>query len=172
MTAFEGSIDGWQVAFVKMSTNFRTKKRGNVPPRLLTLWTCRVSERPMKEGVMAAYVARRVIYVPPMAGSEILAWKAEIATNMIVVVKVLYMCCTMMTRRYGFVVPDDGKNMTTSWAVTWRTIVSGRTLERGDDNLPLRSGARQTPNTRLERACTARSTCRHSNLARSQRESR
>lgn len=87
-TAFEGSIAGTQVAFVNMSTNFRTKKRGNVPPRLLTL--CKsVLVEDGGSGQCGTYVARRVIYVPPIAGSEILAWKAEIATNITVLVKVL-----------------------------------------------------------------------------------
>jgi hypothetical protein len=30
-------VGGWQVATVKASTNLRMKKRGKVPPRLLTL---------------------------------------------------------------------------------------------------------------------------------------
>jgi hypothetical protein len=98
---------GVQVARVKLSTALRTKKRGKVPPRLETLWG---EER--KKGVSwegswdeeeemrdATHVARRVIYVPPMAGSEILAWKAEMATNMTVLMKVLKTCSTMMTRR-------------------------------------------------------------------------
>lgn len=56
------------------------KKRGNVPPKLET-------------------VARRVMYVPPMWGSAILAWKAEMATNMTVDMKVLKTCSTMTSRR-------------------------------------------------------------------------
>jgi hypothetical protein len=35
-----GSVGGTQVAAVKMSTAFRTKKRGNVPPRFETLFVC------------------------------------------------------------------------------------------------------------------------------------
>lgn len=46
------------------------------------------------------YVASNVIYVPPMAGSAILAWKAEIATNMTVLVKVEKICDKITVRRY------------------------------------------------------------------------
>jgi hypothetical protein len=56
------------------------KKRGNVPPRLET-------------------VARRVMYVPPMCGSAILAWKALMATNMTVDMKVLKTCSTITRSR-------------------------------------------------------------------------
>lgn len=33
----EGSEEGWQDATVSMSTSFRMKNLGNVPPRLVTL---------------------------------------------------------------------------------------------------------------------------------------
>lgn len=41
-----GTAGGWHVATVNMSTNLRMKKRGNVPPRLLTLQTPYISTRP------------------------------------------------------------------------------------------------------------------------------
>ena len=62
---------GMQVADVKRSTSFRMKKRGNVPPKLETLWHLLVKYK-MVVG-REAYVASRVIYVPPITGSEILA---------------------------------------------------------------------------------------------------
>lgn len=50
-------------------------------------------------GKKTTYVARRVMYVPPIAGSAILAWKALIATNITVLMKVLKTCSTMTRRR-------------------------------------------------------------------------
>ena len=48
---------------------------------------CIVSER--SKGVPdEAYVASKVMYVPPMVGSAILAWNAADATNMMVFIKV------------------------------------------------------------------------------------
>lgn len=44
-------------------------------------------------------VASKVIYVPPICGSAILAWKAEMATNMTVDMKVLKTCSTMTRSR-------------------------------------------------------------------------
>lgn len=52
-----------------------------------------------KVGVVPTYVARSVMYVPPIAGSEIFAWNAEIATNMMVLVNVEYTCSRIMTKR-------------------------------------------------------------------------
>lgn len=46
------------------------------------------------------YVARRVMYVPPMAGSAMRAWKAEIATNMTVFIKVERMCSPITVSMY------------------------------------------------------------------------
>ena len=68
--AMSAVVGGLHVALVNMSTNFRMKNFGNVPPRFET-------------------VASRVMYVPPIAGSAIRAWKAEIATNIIVLINVL-----------------------------------------------------------------------------------
>ena len=45
------------------------------------------------------HVARSVMYVPPMWGSAILAWKAEMETNIIVDMKVLKTCSTITRRR-------------------------------------------------------------------------
>lgn len=46
------------------------------------------------------YVARRVMYVPPMAGSEIRAWKAEMATNMTVFMNVERTCSPITVSMY------------------------------------------------------------------------
>ena len=54
--------------------------------------------------------------MPPIAGSAILAWKAEMATNMTVLVKVEKMCEAMTVSRYQGCTPSAGKIMTTSWA--------------------------------------------------------
>lgn len=69
-----------------------------------------------KETVVT-YVASRVMYVPPMAGSAIFAWKAEMATNMTVLVKVEKICEAITVSRYQGCTPSAGKTMTTSWAI-------------------------------------------------------
>ena len=64
-----------QVAILKASTSFRMKKRGKVPPRFdalprgwsgfklaIVIW-----------GTRTTYVAKSVMYVPPITGSAILA---------------------------------------------------------------------------------------------------
>ena len=56
-----GGIEGgMQVAVVKASTNLRTKKRGNVPPRLLTLGRRSVDCQTGFE-MWDAYVASKVM---------------------------------------------------------------------------------------------------------------
>ena len=75
---------------MKASTNLRTKKRGKVPPRLLTLYHPLARyQMHGREREREAHVASKVIYVPPIVGSAILAWNALIATNMTVEVNVL-----------------------------------------------------------------------------------
>ncbi len=64
------------------------------------------------------YVASNVMYVPPMAGSAILAWKAEIATNMTVLVNVEKMCDKITVRRYHPWTPSFGNTITTNCATT------------------------------------------------------
>lgn len=59
------------------------------------------------------YVASKVIYVPPINGSEILAWKAEIATNMTVLVNVEKICDAMTVNRYHVWTPSFGNIITT-----------------------------------------------------------
>ena len=107
--SFAGAPEGGsQVATVNASTSLRTKKRGKVPPRFETLQlTIRYGNE--AKSFALTYVARSVIYVPPMTGSAIFAWKAEIATNIIVLVKVVKTCAKMTVRRYHFVVPPAGK---------------------------------------------------------------
>lgn len=83
-----GEVGGRQVARVKKSTSLRMKKRGKVPPRLLTLSRekkrvslvfCMCCARCEKQMMMMmideneTYVARSVIYVPPITGSAIFA---------------------------------------------------------------------------------------------------
>jgi hypothetical protein len=52
---------GVHVAAVNMSTNLRIKKRGNVPPRLLTLEERDVSMWIKMKAENKTYVARRVM---------------------------------------------------------------------------------------------------------------
>lgn len=53
---------GWQVAIVKRSTSLRMKKRGNVPPRLETLWRSYVSISCSKaRGMGKTHVASKVM---------------------------------------------------------------------------------------------------------------
>ena len=47
-----------------------------------------------------------------MTGSAILAWNAEIATNITVFVNVEKMCSAMTTNRYQVSTPFEGKIMT------------------------------------------------------------
>lgn len=92
---------------VNQSTKRRMKKRGKVPPRFETLVTgvsfCCVRGLIVGvgywKGVSRTYVASSVIYVPPICGSAIFAWKAEMATNMTVDMKVLKTCSTITTKR-------------------------------------------------------------------------
>jgi len=56
--------------------------------------------------------------VPPIAGSAILAWNAEMATNMTVLVKVEKMCSAITVKRYHVCTPSFGNIMTTACAVT------------------------------------------------------
>lgn len=58
------------------------------------------------------YVASNVMYVPPMTGSAILAWKAALETNMTVFMNVEKRCSTITVPRYQVVTPPDGKIMT------------------------------------------------------------
>lgn len=46
------------------------------------------------------YVAKRVMYVPPMAGSAMRAWKAEMDTNMTVFMNVETTCSKMTVNKY------------------------------------------------------------------------
>lgn len=78
-------MGGRHVAEVKTSTALSMKNLGNVPPRLETLGDVSCSRWVKKN---ETYVASSVIYVPPIAGSAIRAWKADAATNMTVPVKV------------------------------------------------------------------------------------
>src|SRR5690606_36377885 len=65
------------------------------------------------------YVARRVMYVPPMAGSAIFAWKAETATNITVLVNVEKTCSQITTMRYHVpTTPSLGKIITVNCAMT------------------------------------------------------
>lgn len=108
-----GGIDGGEhVAAVKASTNLRTKKRGNVPPRLLTLTSGLARLLTILD--QNTHVASNVMYVPPMTGSAIFAWKALTATNMTVLMNVLKMCSAMTTSRYQVVVPPLGNIATTN----------------------------------------------------------
>ena len=75
-----------QVASVKRSTSLRMKNLGKVPPRLETLPVVSATCHGIRN--FRTYVASKVMYVPPMAGSAILAWKAETATNMTVLMNV------------------------------------------------------------------------------------
>ena len=59
--------------------------------------------------------------MPPMTGSEILAWKAEIETNITVLVKVEKMCEQMTVRRYHDCTPLLGNIMTTDWEISAAT---------------------------------------------------
>ena len=68
--------------------------------------------------MLRTYVARSVMYVPPMTGSAMRAWKALIATNMTVLVKVLKMCDAITTSRYDVSTPFAGNIMTVNWAIT------------------------------------------------------
>lgn len=108
---FEG---GMQVATVKKSTSLRMKMRGKVPPRLETLKV--ISIYIFKATRKVTYVASNVIYVPPTTGSAILAWKAAIATNMMVFIEVEKTCSAITTAKYHVVTPSFGKIMTVAWA--------------------------------------------------------
>ena len=71
----------------------------------------------MREETGEAYVASKVMYVPPMAGSAIFAWKAEMATNITVFVNVENICEAITVSRYQGCTPLVGNIITTSWAI-------------------------------------------------------
>ena len=64
------------------------------------------------------YVASKVMYVPPITGSAILAWKATMATNMTVLVKVEKIWDPITVRRYQVWTPSVGKIITVACAIT------------------------------------------------------
>jgi hypothetical protein len=54
----------------------------------------------MTEREGKTYVASMVMYVPPIAGSETRAWKADTATNMTVFMNVEATCSTITANMY------------------------------------------------------------------------
>ena len=75
----------WHTATLKASMPFRTKYLGHVPPKLLTVFkscTTRTAGQPpcLLVDQQPRYI-RTVIYVPPIKGSAIWVWNAEIPTN-------------------------------------------------------------------------------------------
>jgi hypothetical protein len=64
------AASGTHVALVNRSTDFSRKNFGNVPPRFETL-SVLAMDTELRYG--ATHVANRVMYVPPISGSAILA---------------------------------------------------------------------------------------------------